>query len=1002
MYLNCHSCFSFRYGVMTPAGLLQQAVQNQITSLALTDINSTSGIPDFFRLATACKIKPVAGIEFRNGHQLCFIGLARNQEGFRELNDFLSYHLHHRLPFEERAPRLFNSFIIYPFQPAAERKLRDNEYIGVRPCDLPRLPLSPWHHRQQQLVMLAPVTFRNKTDFNTHRLLRAIDNNTLLSKLPACQQARADEVMRHRYELIRLYGHYPQIIDNTLQLLDACHIDFEFGKNKNKKTFTGNLYEDELLLRRLCAENLTYRYPSADKTISERYEKEISMITSLGYAAYFLINWDIVQYARHKNYFCTGRGSGANSMVAYLLGITDVDPIDLDLYFERFINPQRTSPPDFDLDFNWDERDDVIDYIFKKYGHTHTAQLAVYNTFQQDSAVRELGKVFGLPKTEIDALAEERIPSSTPDGIVRLILQYARQIHDLPNYLSIHSGGILISELPIHYYSATSIPPKGFPLVHFSMLEAEDLGLYKFDILSQRGLGKIRDAVELIRQNRQVDVDIHDIKKIKEDVKVREHLQQANLMGCFYVESPAMRMLLKKLGARTYRDLVAASSIIRPGVSQSGMMREYILRFHDPQRRTYIHPMMKELLEETFGVMVYQEDVIKVAHYFAGLTLTEADLLRRGMSGKYRGRAEFEKVKDTFFRNCRQKGYPQQVTAEVWRQMESFAGYAFAKGHSASYAVESYQCMYLKAHFPLEYMVACINNGGGFYDTEFYVHEARLCGGIIHAPDINRSCYHTTLNGQDIFLGFHLVHDLEEKTIERILKTRTANGPFTSLHDFMKRVEISIEQLQLLIRVNAFRFTGRTKQQLLWDIYKVLGHEKKTRPEKLLFEPEDKHFTLPSLLSSGVDDAWDEMELLGFPLCSPFDLITSPPAILSPDGKNPGLIHQADEMKNHHNKVISIIGYLVTRKLIRTQRGEQMAFGTFLDRSGQWIDTTHFPDVLEQFPFRGRGCYLITGRVVEEFGFYSLEVIRMEKIPYKPRYSSCLASKVQKADLSNI
>ncbi len=986
---------------MTPAGLLQQAVRNQITSLALTDINGTGGIPDFVRLAATYKIKPVAGIEFRNGHRLCFIGLARNKEGFRELNDFLSYHLHNHLPFEKQAPRLFNSFIIYPFEGAVERTLRENEFIGVRPSDLPHLPLSPWKDRRQQLVILAPVTFRNKTDFNTHRLLRAIDNNTLLSKLPLSEQAAADEVMKHRCELIRLYGHYPQIIDNTLRLLDACHIDFEFGKNKNKKTFTGNLYEDELLLRRLCAENLTYRYPAPDKTIRERYEKEISMITSLGYAAYFLINRDIVCYARHKNYFCTGRGSGANSMVAYLLGITDVDPIDLDLYFERFINPQRTSPPDFDLDFNWDERDDVIDYIFKKYGHTHTAQLAAYNTFQRDSAVRELGKVFGLPKAEIDAFADDRIPSSTPDRIARLILQYARQIQDLPNYLSIHAGGILISELPIHYYSATSIPPKGFPLVHFSMLEAEDLGLHKFDILSQRGLGKIRDAVELIRQNRQVNVDIHDIRKIKEDARVREHLQQANLMGCFYVESPAMRMLLKKLKASTYRDLVAASSIIRPGVSQSGMMREYILRFHDEQRRTCIHPMMKELLGETFGVMVYQEDVIKVAHHFAGLTLTEADLLRRGMSGKYRGRTEFEKVKDTFFRNCRQKGYPEEVTAEVWRQIESFAGYAFAKGHSASYAVESYQCMYLKAHFPLEYMVACINNGGGFYDTEFYVHEARLCGGLIHAPDINRSLCHTTLCGNDIFLGFHLVHELEEKTIERILKARTADGLFTSLHDFMKRVEISVEQLRLLIRVNAFRFTRRTKQQLLWDIYEMLGHEKKTRPEKLLFEPEHQHFTLPPLLSSPVDDAWDEIELLGFPLCSPFDLIIPPPAILHPDEKNPPVIHQAGEMNNHLHKIISIIGYLVTRKLVQTRHGEQMAFGTFLDRSGQWIDTTHFPDVLKQFPFRGRGCYLITGRVVEEFGFYSLEVTRMEKIPYKPRYWSCRATAEQNADPTN-
>lgn len=588
----------------------------------------------------------------------------------------------------------------------------------------------------------------------------------------------------------------------------------------------GSAKRDHHKLMSLCYEGLSYRYPNTDDTIIDRFEKEIQMIGELGFSSYFLINHDIVRYARSKNYFYVGRGSGANSMVAYLLRITDVDPIDLDLYFERFINPQRTSPPDFDIDFSWNERDDVIDYIFNRstFGREHVALLATYSTFQRDAAIRELGKVFGLPKAEIDSFFESG--NAKRDHISNLVLQYAQRIIDLPSHLSIHAGGVLISEKPMTYYTALDNPPKGFPLTQFSMLEAEDLGLYKFDILSQRGLGKIKDAVAIIEKNRQVKVDIHDIKRFKEDEAVRHNLEQANLMGCFYVESPAMRMLLKKLKAKTYLDLVAASSIIRPGVAQSGMMREYILRFHDESRRTYIHPMMEELMRETFGVMVYQEDVIKVAHYFAGLTLTEADMLRRGMSGKYRGRAEFEKVKDAFFKGCAQKGHAPDTTAEVWRQIESFAGYAFSKGHSASYAVESYQCMFLKTYFPLEYMVACINNGGGFYAAEFYVHEARLNGGIILAPDVNHSAYETTISGKNVYLGFHLVGELETKTAENILNARTQEGPFTSLAGFMQRVEISLEQLRLLIRINALRFTGRTKQQLLWDIHEMIGHEK--------------------------------------------------------------------------------------------------------------------------------------------------------------------------------
>lgn len=991
MHLNCHTCFSFKYGIMTPEELLREAQQKGIAALAVTDINNTSGITDFFRLAPRYGIKPAAGIEFRNGTAMRYIGIARNLTGFYELNLFLSHHLHSGEPFPETAPPFEHAFIIYPFT-GKKFPLRENEFTGIKPTDLFKLNFSDWKNHLHQLVALTPVTFRHKTDFNTHRLLRAIDKNTLLSKLPASEQAQPDEVMLSSAELQCLYSRYPFLLHNAQQLLDQCHIDFEFGKNKNKKTFTGSAKLDYHRLMQLSYEGLKQRYENAGEKIVERFEKEITMICELGYSAYFLINHDIVRYAQSRNYFYTGRGSGANSLVAYLLHITDVDPIDLDLYFERFINPQRTSPPDFDIDFSWNERDDVIDYIFKKHTPAHTALLATYSTFQWDAAVRELGKVFGLPKAEIDSFFENG--NEKKDPISRLILRYAPRIIDLPSHLSIHAGGILISEKPIAYYTALNNPPKGFPLTQFSMLEAEDLGLYKFDILSQRGLGKIKEAVEIVQRNRNIRVDIHDVKRFKEDEAVSRHLQEANLMGCFYVESPAMRMLLKKLRAKTYLDLVAASSIIRPGVAQSGMMREFILRFHEEQRRTYIHPMMKELMSETFGVMVYQEDVIKVAHYFAGLTLTEADMLRRGMSGKYRGREEFKKVEQKFFDNCRAKGHDEAVTREVWRQIESFAGYAFSKGHSASYAVESYQCMYLKTHFPLEYMVACINNGGGFYSTEFYVHEARLCGGCIHAPDVNRSRYETTIDGNDIYLGFHLVHELETQTAENILKARTADGPFTSLENFMRRVEISLEQLRLLVRVNAFLFTGRTKQQLLWDLHTEAGREKKTRQTKGLFEPERSTWTLPELQYSKTDDAWDEMELLGFPLCSPFELIASPlpehpnrPDTLRKSEKHPPVIHDAAELKNHLNKIVSIIGYFVTRKPTRTKKGETMAFGTFLDRSGQWIDTTHFPAVLKNFPFRGRGCYLITGKVVEEFGFYSLDVTEMERLEFIPRFT---------------
>ena len=983
MYLNCHTYYSLKYGTLSVNQLLELAQKHGVSKMVLSDINNTSAVLDFVRLSPKYGIKPVVGIDFRNGVQAQFIGIAKNNEGFAALNTYLSEHsTSGSAIIPDYYPQSDDCFIVLPYPVFLQRMQQDekatkalfkskaNFYIGVRPSELNHFRFSAFKNWHQRMVILQPVTFLNKTSFNTHRLLRAIDNNTLLSKLPLSEQTTADEVMMTPIDLLTIYYDYPTIVYNTQKLLEQCHIDFEFGTNKNKKSFTGSLKKDYHLLMSLCYDGLKYRYPNADDVIIDRMEKEIKLINELHFSSYFLINHDIVSYAQRKNYFYVGRGSGANSMVAYLLRITDVDPIDLDLYFERFLNPFRTSPPDFDLDFSWKDRDDVTRHIFETHGEAHTCLLATYSTFQANAVMRELGKVFGLPKDEIDMLLENRRLKNTPDHITKLIYAYSNQIHDFPNHLSIHAGGILISEKPIHYYTANNYPPKGFPTSQFSMLEAEDVGLYKFDILSQRGLGHIKDAVEIVKINKGVHIDIHDVKRFKEDPEIKTLLREARCIGCFYVESPAMRMLLKKLGAETYRALVAASSIIRPGVASSGMMREYILRFKG-QAASYETPApIYKILEETFGVMVYQEDVIKVAHYYAGLGLGEADMLRRGMSGKYRGRAEFEKVRNLFFDNCKAKGYREEESKEVWRQIESFAGYAFSKGHSASYAVESFMSLYLKAYFPLEHMVAVINNFGGFYRTEFYVHEARMYGAEIIAPHINKSNYLTCIEGVKIYLGFIHISEFEQHTAENILLERNKNGAFINLSDFMKRVAISLDQLRLLIRVGAFEFTGRTKKQLLWDIHSIMGDDKKTHTEKELFEPEYKNYEMPELYHNERDDALDEMQLLGFPLCSPFSFI-----------KNiPDTPMKAKDLAQHVGKNISIVGYLVTVKYTRTKHKDEMLFGTFIDTEGRFFDTTHFPKIAKDFPLRGKGCYLIHGRVASEFNFCSIDVARLEKL----------------------
>ena len=983
MFLNCHTHFSFKYGTLSVERLVAEAKRRKLDALALTDINSTAAVFPFIRAAQKVGIHPVIGVDFRNGMTQQYIGLARNQEGMYELNKHLSTHLLHKRPFETKAPAFANSFVIYPF-PVAAFPLAEHEYIGVHPGQLNKLLTSPWYRKKEKLVLLQPATFSSKLEFNAHRLLRSMDGNTLLSKLSPQEQADPSDQLYSYADLIGRCESHSYLLINAQKLLEQCQFSFYFEAVKNRRDLLGSGWEDFDYLRQETFKGALNRYPSLPPAVSQRIDKELELIQQKGFVSYFLINYDIVKFAHRRNFYHVGRGSGANSVVAYCLGITDVDPIELDLYFERFINLYRENPPDFDIDFSWTDRDEVIDYLFKTYNkgeEAHVALLGSYSTFQYNSVLRELGKVFGLPKADIESLLQYANKEGyEPDQFGKLILKYGQVLQDMPSHLTIHACGMLLSHKPMHYYTATDMPPKGFPVAHIDMHIAEDIGLHKFDILSQRGLGHIKSSLALIRENQGVEVNIREIEKFKQDPKVKELLRSGHTIGAFYVESPAMRMLLAKLQADTYLELVAASSIIRPGVARSGMMREYILRHRDPERRKQAHPVLAEIMPETYGIMVYQEDVIKVAHHFAGLSLAEADVLRRGMSGKSRSKDEFERVKAAYFDNCKRLGRQDTEAAAVWMQIESFAGYSFAKGHSASFAVESYQSLYLKAYYPLEFMVGVINNFGGFYSTEFYVHELRMQGATVLAPDLNESEYLTKIQGKTVYLGFiHLKH-LDKGSVEKLLGERHAHGPFLSLADFVVRVGIGLEQIILLIRIDAFRFTGKSKQALLWEVH-FLHHKRKVPVAgQELFQVASPALQLgqlpaqvPVLEETDIrQDILDQIDGLEFPLDSPFHLLREP----SLGGT------RARDLPQQLGKIVQVHGYLVTVKYTRTVKGEVMNFGTFLDQEGEWIDTVHFPPSIKKYPFKGRAIYRIEGKVVEEFGFYSLEVQRMERMAY--------------------
>ena len=931
--IAAHSYNSLCYGTMPIQELVGKAAALGYRTLPLTDINTTMGAADFVTECQKQGIRPVMGVEVRNGNELLYTALARNNAGFAEINRFISQHNLNKQPYPVVAPEWENTYVLYPFGKRKPAQLKPYEYLGVRFSQLTKM------FRQEsfeKLVALQPATFAEADDFQLHQCLRAIDENVLISRLDPATCAAPDEILLPLERIKTTYALYSQLIENAERILDDCEINLD-DSPKNKRTFTGNVYDDRELLRQLAFDGMIYRYGKTNKTAYRRVEKELEIIEKMGFCAYFLIAWDIVNFAMKQGFYHVGRGSGANSVVAYCLKITDVDPIELDLYFERFLNPKRSSPPDFDLDFSWKERDRVIEHIFKRYGTDHVALLGATVTFQEDSISREMGKVFGLPKGEADPM---------------------ERIRDFPRQRSIHAGGVLITEDPITNYAALDLPPKGFPTTQYDMYSAEKLGLIKIDVLSQRGIAHIREAVEMVERNHGVHIDIHQVEALKEDELVKQQLLKAETCGCFYIESPAMRGLLRKLKCSDYKTLVAASSIIRPGVARSGMMREYINRFHHPETVDYKHPILKELLHETYGVMIYQEDVLKVGHYFAGLDLAEADVLRRMMGHKMRDKSEFEQVTKRFFDNCKAKGYPDELAQEIWRQIESFSGYSFSKAHSASYAVESYQSLYLKSHYPLEFQVAVLNNFGGFYRTWFYLNESKRMGAKIHLPCVNHSEYLAVLEGKTIYMGFVLLQGIEQRFVERIVAERKAHGPFIDLEDFKNRVPYHKEQLVLLIRGGAFNFTKKPKAELLWRAFTL------------------RHCELPEFKTSPLQNAYDEIELYGFPVSlSWFDLLET---------KFRGEL-MACQMLQFVGRRFRMLGKLVTIKYIHTCKGDPMALGTFVDATGEPFDTVHFPKVFKDYPFQGDGIYLLLGVVTEEFGQPSLQVEKMAKMPYKPR-----------------
>jgi len=997
VHLNCHSHHSMLAGVDGEGALAQAAAAMGSPALALTDTNGLYGAVAFHHAARAAGLRPIYGAEITGGSEEDgpprAVVLAKDLAGYAELCRIVTgRQLDPGFSLARWLSDASDGVIIL----SSDSRLLDRVARARGGGNLFAELLRPGGGREGHALLAfarqrgLPVVATNRVFFIrregvlVHRLLSAIRTGATLSTLPKGAAASAESWLKTPREMARLFADVPQALVNTHRIAERCDVTLPVGEVLLPRFPLPPGESHAARLTALARRGVRALHAGRGEAL-RRLEYELKVINGLSLAPYFLIVWDIVREAHARGIPTVGRGSAANSLVCQALGITEVDPLAHNLYFERFLNPERTDYPDIDIDFPWNRRDEMIEYAFDKYGHDNVALISAHVHFRGRSALRETGRALGIPDAEIGALtralphgvdvarlaeAREAVPECRhlplEDEPYRGMIALARMIEGLPRHLSIHCGGIVISPFPITRRMPLEKTPKGFVVTQFDMYPVEDMGLLKIDLLAQKGLAVLADAAQAVAANSGARVDFTR-RDPTGDPATRALIRRGDTIGCFYIESPGMRNLLKKLRVDSFEMLTAASSIIRPGVADSGMMKSFIDRHNGREAVRPLHPRMARLLKDTFGVMIYQEDVIKVAHEIAGMSLGEADSLRKCMSKK-RDWQDIRTHRERFLAGAGAGGVQPAVALEIWRQIESFAGYAFCKAHSASFALVSYQTAYLKAHHPAEFMAAVLSNRGGFYDTAAYVEEARRMRLRILPPSVNASDEAFTAvaapggaagcraaNG--IRVGLGQFRNLSEAAIASILDARLRGGPYTSLADFLARTEVGDKEAEALILAGACDALGGTRPELLWQL-KLLGRKRALATARLPgFPALHGDIRIPRL-----PDYTPREKLLAELAC--LDIAVS--AHLLSLYRTPAHV-PARALGGFAGRVVTLTGWLVHAKRTRTAKNQLMKFLMLEDKTATF-DVTLFPAVYRRFGplLYDRGPYTVTGRVERE------------------------------------
>ena len=992
VHLHVHSWFSLGAGASSPGALVEAAAAQGFNALACTDTNAVYGAVEFQQAAEAAGLRPILGAHLVLGDEEC-VALAEDARGWGAICRAItaihwspSVRLSDVIANDRAGALLLSSSI-----PFLERIAEvcgpppDNLYAELKPGKQRHAVLAVARRLSIPPVVTNGVMFAHAEDWARHRLLVAIGNNGKLDGEVGGGRSTNDSWLKPSAELSRHFPDIPSAIDLAGELAERCRYRIPLGERIVPPRFAeaGDALAE---LRALAYAGALRRYGTIAPITRDRLEHELAIIALKGFADYFLVVKDIVE---HGPTHC-GRGSVANSIVSYCLGITHVEPLGAGLLFERFLNPERRDPPDIDLDFPWDERDRVLAYVFRRYPRPRAAMVANHNCFKLRGALREVAKVHGRPAGEIrevtrripwysDAVPIEQLLGEHPNftgldlpASWQRLARMATPLVGTPRHLSLHPGGVVIVPGELTDYvpiepaakQLDGAPGLTVPVIQFEKDGTEDAGLVKIDLLGNRSLAVIRDGIAAVKTHTGIQLD-YTSADAGEDPETRALFRTGRTMGVFYTESPASRLLCEKSRAADFELLVLNTSIIRPASNR--FIRVYLERLHGAPYAP-LDPCLRETLAETFGVMVYQEDVVNVCASFAGMSLATGDGLRKALSKKRPVRA-LATYAEEFFQGATRLGRNRDVAKQVWEMVMSFAGYSFCKGHSCSYIQVAQQSCYLKAHYPAEFFAAVLANGGGFYAPFAYIAEARRAGLTILSPDINASEFRTTGCGKELRIGFQFIKGLSADAVEKILSTRPycpSSAP----------PPLRPSDHRLLIKVGAFDSVanGRTRPEMLWEVDSVtarrsasdpdtgtiLAHWRTGTPALPEYSPERRRRT--------------EYELLGFSTdCHPMSLFREElrryPVI------------SATELHQHVGRSVLCAGMLTTAKPVSTVKDEPMQFATFDDGSGL-IETVLFPDVHRR---RGHvlfdpGPFLLRGKVEQEFGAVTLTVNNVERL----------------------